>query len=255
MNTNKTYSKKEISKILNKASEIQTQKDLYGDKDGLNEEELLAIAQEVGIDQDSLLQAIESLDNPKNNSSFNWISGSSNLQNISFTNGEINQEMWDDVVQEIRKINGGIGKTTQNGSSFEWEQRMREIGYKHFSFTPKDGKTKIQFVSGWNGLKMISTFLPSFFGFIFALLFLEGLGMTKDISIMFAPIGGVLGFGIGRVFLKNYFEKQKMLMSSIQKSVARVIQKNSSGIERITLEEDAYNSIDESKVPSSKAHS
>jgi hypothetical protein len=29
------FNKKEISDILKKASEIQTQKDLYGDKDGL----------------------------------------------------------------------------------------------------------------------------------------------------------------------------------------------------------------------------
>lgn len=242
MPNERTFSKQEIQKILNKASEIQTQKDLYGDRDGLSEDELLNIAQEVGIDQDSLLQALENFENPVLDSSFKWFSGSSKVQDISYVNGEVTLENWDDIVQEIRKVNGGIGKTSQIGASFEWEQRMKEIGYKHISFTPKDGKTKIQFVAGWSGLKLLSTVLPGFFGFVFGLIFLKGIGIPKDISVLFAPISALFGIGLGRVFLKSYFEKQKLILSSIKQSVSKLIRNTGNKSNRITLEEGAYTS-------------
>ncbi|MEX0721732.1 MAG: hypothetical protein WD059_13750 [Balneolaceae bacterium] len=58
MSDPKVYSRSDISKILSKASEIQTRKDLYSDQQGLNKAELLHIAEEVGIDKDVLIQAL-----------------------------------------------------------------------------------------------------------------------------------------------------------------------------------------------------
>lgn len=242
VNNQRTYSKKEISRILNKASEIQTQKDLYGDKEGLNAEELVEIAKEVGIDHDSLFQALQNFDNPSIDTKFNWLSGSSKIQDISFIDGEINTSNWELIVQEIRKINGGIGKTSMIGSSFEWEQRMKEIGYKHISLTPDQGKTKIQYVSGWNGLKMLSMFIPSFFGFISTLLFFEGIGFVKDLSMILGVFGGVLGFGLGRNYLKSYFKKQKHILQSIKKSITKTVQQTEASSDRIIMNEDSYDS-------------
>lgn len=253
MSEQRTYSKKEISKILNKASEIQTQKDLYGDKQGLSEEELLEVAGEVGIDRDSLLQALESLDSPMVDSSFKWFSGTSKIQDVSYIDGEVNLDNWDDIVQEIRKVNGGIGKTTQKGSSFEWEQRMSEIGYKHFSFTPKDGKTKVQFVSGWSGLKLLTMVLPTFFAFVFALIILKGIGLPKSTASLYAPIASIFGFGLGRFYLKSYFEKQKILLSSIQKSLNNLIRKADSSNPTISIENGAYDSEENPSTPNPKA--
>jgi len=253
LSTNKTYSKKEISKILNIASEIQTQKDLYGDKQGLSEDELLEVANEVGIDRDSLIQALENFENPILDSSFNWITGTSKIQDVSYVDGEISLVNWEEIIQEIRKINGGIGKTIQNGSSLEWEQRMREIGYKHFSFTPKDGKTKIQFVSGWSGLKLISTVLPSFFAFVIAIIFLKGIGLPKNIAILYAPIASLFGFGLGRLYLKSYYEKQKVILTSIKKSVSGLISKSNTANQRITLEENKSYTVEILNTSTSKS--
>ena len=64
------YSKSEISKILKTASEIQTRKDLYGNKDGLDEHELIELAKEVGIDRESLLEALDKHNQPEFNTSY-----------------------------------------------------------------------------------------------------------------------------------------------------------------------------------------
>ena len=223
MSDHKTYSQKEISRILRKASEIQTQKDLYGDKEGLDKKELIALAREVGIDESSLIEALSKYDEPNLEQAFNWLGGTSRIQRITTIDAEITDEIWDEIVQEIRKINGGIGKLIRTSKSFEWEQRMREIGYKHISFTPKDGATKIQYVSSWAPLRFLSLFMSTFLFGVASLVFFKGIGFPKETAVLFSPIGGILGFSTGMLFLKAKFEKEKARLSSIIGAVSKKI--------------------------------
>ncbi|GAB5408682.1 MAG: hypothetical protein BalsKO_10470 [Balneolaceae bacterium] len=220
MSTQKTYSKKEISRILRKASEIQTQKDLYGDKEGLDREELVSLAKEVGIDESSLLEALYKYNDQDLETSFNWLRGTARIQKITNVENEITDEIWDEVVQEIRKINGGIGKLIRTNQSFEWEQRMREIGYKHISFTPKKGSTKIQYVSSWAPLRFMTLFMSTFMFGVLSLIFFKGIGFPKEIAVLFTPVGGIIGFSSGILFLKAKFEKEKNKLVSIINAVS-----------------------------------
>ncbi|XWN37952.1 MAG: hypothetical protein ROO71_03270 [Balneola sp.] len=245
MGNNHIYTKKEISKILKKASEIQTQKDLYGDKDGLSEQEILELANEVGIDRASLLEAIHIHDKPGFDQEFIWTKATSKIQEVTYIDGEMPSDLWEDVVQEIRKITGGIGKSTQIGNSFEWEQR-REMGYKHISLTPKDGKTKIQYVHNWSALKIPFLFLPAFMGSVILLVALKGLGMPKSTAVMFAPIGGLAAFTGGLVYLRYHFDKQKNRLKSMINSLSKKI--NSPNTPKIKIEdEEIYNDMSETK--------
>ncbi len=245
MGNNHIYTKKEISKILKKASEIQTQKDLYGDRDGLSEQEILELANEVGIDKTSILEAIHIHDKPDFDQEFIWTKATSKIQEVTYIDGEMPSDLWEDVVQEIRKITGGIGKSTQIGNSFEWEQR-REMGYKHISLTPKDGKTKIQYVHNWSALKIPFLFLPAFMGSVILLVALKGLGMPKSTAVMFAPIGGLAAFTGGLVYLRHHFDKQKNRLKSMINSLSKKI--NSPNTSKIKIEdEEIYNDMSETK--------
>lgn len=223
MPENRTFNKEEIRIILNRASEIQTQKDLYGDKEGLSEAELLEVANEVGIDKSSLLEALNKLNETEFNDTFNWLKGTSRLQRINYADGEINEKLWDEVIQEIRKINGGIGKISHVGSTYEWEQRMQEIGYKHISFTPQKGKTKIQYVSSWAPLRFLILFMGSFLFGVLMLIALKGIGIPKSTAVLFSPIGGLIGFSTGMIYLKSRFEKEKRRLKNIINSVSKKI--------------------------------
>lgn len=224
------YSKKQISEILNKASEIQTRKDLYGDNQTLTEAELIHIANEVGIDKDSLFEAIEAVRHPGPDSSFDWLKGTSRVQDSVLTEGEVTDENWDDMVREIRRVTGGIGKNGKTAKTFEWEQRRREMGYRHISLTRENGKTRIQYVYNWNSLKFMITFMSIFFGWFGALMLLEGLGfLPKGLNMITALGGGLLTFGISRVYLKNYFETQKEMLGDLVNSLSRKL-RSSSGI-------------------------
>lgn len=253
MGNDSIYSKKDISKILAKASAIQTQKDLYGDKEGLNEEELITIAKEVGIDKDSLLQALDSHNVPEFDSTFKWLKGTSKIQEISVVDGEISPELWEEIILEIRRITGGIGKTNTNGKLHEWEQRKQEIGYKHISLSQQNGKTKIQYVSNWTPLKYMSLMIPAFFGGILTLLLLKGIGMPKSTAVLFSPIGTLSGLLIGLSITKSYFTKEKVKLKSILSSIEKKIKGSQQS--KINIEEDAYSDLSNSTSSTNKVHS
>lgn len=243
----KLFSKKEISIILSKASEIQTQKDLYGDQEGLTENELIELAREVGIDKNSLLEAIQINNESNLDTSYNWIKATSRVQRIVNVDGTFNKEEWEEIVQEIRKVTGGIGKINRVGKSFEWEQRRSDIGYKHFSFTPGKNKTKIQMVSSWGPLKFIGSLMSFFFGFIVVLLSLKS-PLGKDTAVLLAPLGGLAGLLASRFVLKSYYETQKAQLSGIVKLIANKLRPKPA----IKIEEEEAYDLNQTLSSSSK---
>lgn len=255
MADNKLYSKKEISKILKRASEIQTQKDLYGDQEGLSESELLQLASEVGIDKDSLLEALNDHDSPVFDQEFKWLNATSRIQNINTVPGEVTDENWEELIQEIRRITGGIGKVTKVGNTYEWEQRRRELGYKHISLTPQNGNTKLQMVSGWGGMKpivyMASFMVPLALGSII----MGAMGIPKGLSLLISAGAGIIGTGLGRVFLKFHFEKQKRMLFDLARGITSRL-KSFDGKGKISIEEkEVYSESENTSSLSSKLKS
>lgn len=215
MNSNKTYSKKEISKILNRASEIQIRREIHRDRDGLSKEELLELADEAGIDADVMLEAIYTMDDPNFKNTFSWWAGTSKVQIVKTVEGEVNDENWDDLIKQMRKVTGGIGADSKSGKSYEWEQQTKDIGYRHISLTPKEGKTSIQYVLNWPGIKFITNFFGFLIPFMITAISFDGSDTSMFIAALTSTIAGVTGvFGV-RIFQKLYFEKQKKQLSNI----------------------------------------
>lgn len=252
MSHSKTYTKKEISKVLTKASEIQTASDLHDDQDGLTEEELIHVAAEVGISKEAIIEALQTIDEPDlNEQTYSVINGTSRIQDVSTVKGEITDDQWEDLVLEIRKVTGGIGKINKTGRTYEWEQRKSDFGYKHFSFTPKNGQTKIQMVSSWGPFKTLAGFLSFFFGFVVALIAFKEIS-GKQLALMIAPFFGLGGFAMSRFFLKSYFEKQKRQLSKLTHTLSKKILSFGDSSNSIKIEEhDVYQS--ESNTQSAKA--
>ncbi len=247
------YSKKDISKILTKASEIQTRKELYGDKEGLTEEELIQVAGEVGIDKDSLIEALGTYDVSNLSDNYNWLQATSRIQKITNINGEVSNEDWEAIVQEIRKVTGGIGKVTKTGHSFEWEQRRQNSGYKHISLTPNNGKTKIQLVNSWGGFRFLTTFISFMVVFTIASIALDN-SQFSDIALLIAAGSGALfGFPVSRLILSSHYKKQKKQVEDLLQNIsAKLRPEREKGI---SIEEtDIYESQNESSSASPKIH-
>lgn len=233
MSNYRTYSKKEITKILSKASEFQTQKELYGDKDGLTKEELLEVALEVGIDSDSVRKALELSDHHDSDTSYNWISASPDYYKVTLAEGEISEEKWEEIIQEIRSITGEIGKISKVGKSFEWEQKVNDFGYRHITLTPYNGQTKIQYVSSWKGVRFIVTFFTTLIGFMLTAVSLDGSSLNEFLSILAALGGASVGFGISRFFLKPIHTKK---VARNERLIARLSKKISTLASQISMD-------------------
>ena len=253
MSSRKIYSRKEISRILNRASEIQIQREIHGDRDGLSEKELLQLADEAGIDAEAMLEAIYTMDDPNFKNTFSWWNGTSKVQIAKTVKGEVNDENWGDLIKQMRKATGGIGTDSKSGNSYEWEQQTKDIGYRHISLTPKEGKTTIQYVSNWSGIKFIS----SFFGFLIPFMITANSFYGSDTSMVIAAltsaIAGLTGiFGV-RIFLKSYFEKQKKQLSNIIKALPTLLHNSSVQSDSIQFEEKEIYSPEKQKQASSSS--
>ncbi len=217
------YNKEQISKIIAKASEIQTAREMNDEEQGLSESEIIEIAEEIGISKESVLQALQNLRDPKlTDQTYSLWKGTSKIQHVDIVNGHFTEDQWEELVLEIRKVTGGIGKIQKTGNTYEWEQRKSDFGYKHFSLTPSKDKTKIQMVSSWGPFRLITGFLGFFFVFILTLLIVKGL-TYKELALMVAPIAGLGGFALSRLYLKHFFRKQQSMLSELSNSLQNKI--------------------------------
>lgn len=242
MTNDSLFTKNEISEILKKASEIQAKKDLYGDKEGLTKQELIQLASEVGIDKESLLEAIEHKNIQQTDNTFNWIRGTASLKNIELVEGEITDEQWDVIIREIRSVIGGIGRDSNTRTSYEWEQRLKDIGYRHISLTPQNGKTRIQYAYKWSGIKFISMFIAFMAGFTITAVSFDGSAIPLPLSLIIAFIVGSAATFLNRLLLKPYFEKQKKLMDDLFVALRKKLKPSST---RIHIVEEVHSEIDQ----------
>lgn len=249
MPDSKNYSRKEISRILAKASEIQALKEHHEDPDGLTEQELLHVAEEVGISREALIEALNTIDEPDlDEQSYSLVKGTSRIQDVSAIPGEFTDQQWEEIVLEIRKVTGGIGKINKTGTTYEWEQRKSDLGYKHFSFTPKNGQTKIQMVSSWGPFKMLTGFLSFFFAFVITLIAVKEIS-GKETALLIAPFFGLGGFAMSRFFLKSYYRKQKAQLEKLTHVLSKKIRSFGTSASSIKIDERDIYQFQEKKDP------
>ncbi len=237
MTDSDNFSKGEIGKILNEASRIQTQKDLGDEQQGLNKEELIQVAKELGIEPESLLEAIA---NKKYelDQEFSWLKGTAELQLVTAVDGELREEQWEEVIRSFRSLTGKIGTARKTGNSFEWGTKADDAGHLHVSLKPQEGKTSVQMISSWGPLKLISNVVSVMAGVVLCLIVFKEI-YWKEIALMIAPLGGLLGFTLNRFFLKSFFDKQKRRFHSMLKSVSKSIGKEHTPSIHIDEQEEA----------------
>jgi len=226
MDSNRTFSKEEISKILDKASKIQSRKDLNRDEIALSVDDLQHIANEVGIDHESLHEAIRSAGITELDVKFNWFKLSSTILEDKTVEGELTDDAWEDVVQDIRRITGYIGKPVKMGKMYEWVQPESDTGVeKQLSMSPQQGSTKIRFIAQWKAFEIILVGFSMFVGTGLGMFLFNLLGFSGATFFTLPILGGFAGFGLSRLYMKHYFEKQKrqykQIVATIEKRLDR----------------------------------
>ena len=222
------FSRDEITKIMSKASQIQAQMDKYGDHEMLSEDELLELGDEVGISKSAILQAMNEVNSSENQPKrFSWLKGTSALQETRLLPGTLTEEEWDAVVAEIRASTGGIGKLTKTNSTFEWEQRKAEVGYRHLTFIPGKESTRFIFNYNWQGMSILMSVVPTVLAMSVFVIVGKGLFGTGYKSVA-ALSGLIAGFVGGRFYLASYFKDQKRKLNDLTKSITGILKRKKS---------------------------
>ncbi|MDR9415093.1 MAG: hypothetical protein RI564_02330 [Gracilimonas sp.] len=238
MANERTYNRDQINRILSETL-MRQKKQPNDDNEGLTEEELMHIADEVGLDRKALKETLLNFNDHAPVSTGNFLTGNSRLNHIEVLSGEINDEIWDDVQIKLRGAIGGLGVPKKTENAYELEQVVEEIGYKHLSLIPKDGNTRIEYSEEWPALKILVLIISFMMVAGLTLITLKELGFAKLITILFAPFGGLVGIGAGLGFLKYYYSSKKSKLKKILKIVSDKL--NSANSLEITIEKDAYN--------------
>lgn len=252
MSDNKKYSLKEVSKILDAATQLQIS-DSDGDEHGLSSSEIIQLAKDSGIDEQAIVSAINNLNSHSSESHFSWISGTKEVTVSEILNQEIDDDGWNDVLKVVRKSMGPVNVIENFGPHYELDQMVDEITYSHLALTAKNGKTIIEYSSNWTGLKFIMYFflllVPSIIGLV--------IGLKNDwtwINVLAMGFSGTLaGYGLGKVVLKSLFEAQKRKLKRVITEIKSRILRNVEP--QIEIEEESERSNDVQSTSSPKIRS
>ena len=142
MEKRRLYTEKEISTILKRAGERQSQK---GSKvaNGLTLDEIQQIAGEVGLDPSLIAEVAAELDTTEmaeNGKSWAGIPSKMSVERV--LPGEVTEDLWPEVVSALERSLGVIGASGQIGKTLEWTHTSKLMQYR-VSFIPEGGQTKV----------------------------------------------------------------------------------------------------------------
>ncbi|SMO31973.1 hypothetical protein [Gracilimonas mengyeensis] len=216
MADSKFFSKKEIAEILSKASEIQLSQDkATPHEQGVSEEELFEIAEEVGIPPQALRQAISNYMHTSEQS-FNWLLGSSELKSTVVIDNTVTELHLDQLFPELNTFTGKKGEVEKVGNGYDWEQVENRLeSLRRITVLPEKDRTRIIHHVNWDDLRFPGLGLSAILGAIFLMILLKSIGLPKSTFIPLTPLGGIAGYFSFMGVLRYYFSKQKKKFKTI----------------------------------------
>lgn len=215
MDDEKKFNRKEISRILKIASELD-QENREPAEEGLSREELRKLAEEVGINPNHIDTAIQKFrGHPYEPSLPSFIEENFSYRNTLILDSPINDKLWEDVVTEIRRINGGIGKTSKLGSTYEWEQRKKNVGYLQVSITPKKEQSRIRINASYQYYSNLMGLIGGIIGFTIFSMIGDGLFSAHGLEMLTAGFGAFTGWAASRLYVKSWMLKKREMLQML----------------------------------------
>jgi len=211
MESNQRFNRNVISKILKRAAELEHDENIADESDGLTLGELQQVSKEVGIDPRYIHQALRELQTPTRPMPLisRLLGGPFKYNILETAPGILTGDKWEEIVSEIRRIHGGIGKTSKLGKTFEWEQRKQEVGYIQISLSPKNDTTKIHLNANYRYHASIIYTFTGIFGGVFLFLFLDKMGLTGVTQIIATILGTTGLVTAARFYLSGWMKKKR----------------------------------------------
>lgn len=225
------YSDEEVTRILERATEIRRENRLPARRDeGLTLTELEEIAAEAGIDVSHLRQAALEVETSSGGEGGEWWRGGETRVVLeTVVPGVIPESRLQRAVQAIEDVLEERGHTSYLGRTLTWRTEMVQgkVRATSVSLMPEEGQTRIRVDED---LKMVSQSAHG--GFTWGGGFGVGMGVGLPTAMAVgAPLLAVgifagamtLGFMGARAFFRNYAAKRRRMASELMGRLSEVI--------------------------------
>ncbi len=160
------YNEKEVGRIIKRATDLQESEGRANLLDrGASIGDIEQIAAEVGVDPRYIRRAVLEIDRGDDRAEEkSLLAGSVPVEIERVIEGEVTDEQWEMIVQEIRRAQGQLGEIGKLGNSLEWTHKREDATHTQVTLSPRDGQTKIQINYNSEGGAYVSylvTFLVS----------------------------------------------------------------------------------------------
>jgi len=219
----KLYNEKEIGSILKRAAEMSAD-DALSTGSGLTIEELQQIGSEAGLNPDMVLKAAAELQRSGPERERNFFGGPISYSNELVVEGEIDAELWEEILASIRNTFKDPGSVTSRTNVFEWTSQS-ETEKAQVTAHVLDGKTRVSLF--WaEPVVAVPMFVPAIIGTIISLpvtfeaLNLSGLAATMVILTTFMTLSFLGRFGVMR-----YTDRQAAKLQQLETSIDLIASK------------------------------
>lgn len=150
------FSEKEVSEIMQRAAELQ-EKEQASYTRGVTREELLRIADELGVEPAVLTRAIDEQLERKGKKPFHFVAEEERV-----VEGEISPDDFDLILNDLSKVRGPRGGPVQVGKTVR-TQTFAGGSIQNVEITSRKGRTRIK-VRHFPFLPIFATLYPAFIG-------------------------------------------------------------------------------------------
>lgn len=211
------YSEKQAGAILRRAAEL-SEASAAGESTGVSLADMERIAGEIGIQPEHVREAASQVDQPEAGP----VSGTVDLERV--VPGELTDEVWEDVVAQLRRTFGDPGTVSQVGQAREWvmagdHRRM------HASLVSRAGRTRISMLWSHAGALATARILWAMFSFMltfFSVVIGGKLGGPNQAALNFlvaAFCSGWAFFGISQ-WAQNWQRAQRARIEGLMSRIA-----------------------------------
>lgn len=219
------YSEKDIGRLIQRATELQQESE--STERGLSLDEIKQFAAELGVDPNYMEQAASDLEESNGRDPAITISGAPfHSSTTRVVNGFIEDDEWDEMVLQLRSVEGVRGEISDFGKIREWVYEFDGLFSTRVSVSPRDEQTVIEIRKDHRGMAYMAYFVSVFIGVTLAGIALDGSGLSEVLTFTLAGSGGLGGLATVRaalsVWKKNQVNKVKAIASRVVDTLGRV---------------------------------
>lgn len=187
--TPRRYTEKESAEIMRKAAESQAAS-ASSTGHGVTEAELRSAAKELGIEPSAMDAALMAVDSDLKPGRKSLWGGPFQHESEAIFDGDLSEELWEDVLSDLRRTFGEPGAVEQRGSTKEWVGTGGGLVTNTVTLRQAGKSVRVKAMADWSGASVLAYIMLIFPVFITAGLMTKlAVGRVEAILIALALVG------------------------------------------------------------------